>query len=227
MIALLVGATGLVGQELLVQLLADPRYTQVHTLGRRNPACVHAKLHAHTVDFANLRTAAIDIGLVDDVYIALGTTIKAAGSKAAFRAVDFDVVLAVALFVISQTDTYFVANKPQKRIGIVSAMGADVHSRLFYSQVKGEMEAAVAQLGYSSTVFVRPSLLSGNRVALSQSPRLGEQIGLAFMRPLQALIPDNYKAIEARQVAKALIYLLTHATSGVQVASSGQLRSIA
>ncbi len=226
MIALLAGATGLVGQELLTQLLADPRYNRVHCLGRRRPADVHAKLHAHIVDFSNLQPVAAELEVVDDVYVALGTTIKAAGSQAAFHAVDFDAVLAVARLGIARAAIDLTAKKPHQRIGVVSAIGADAHSRVFYSQVKGEMEAAVARLGYSSTVFARPSMLSGNRAALTQAPRLGEQIGLALMRPLQALMPDNYKAIEARQVAKALIHLLTHAGSGVRVALSGELQSI-
>ena len=88
------------------------------------------------------------------------------------------------------------------------------------------MEEAVAKLGYSSTVFARPSMLAGNREALSQTARPGEQIGLALMRPLNFLIPDNYKAIEARQVAKALIRLVTCAEPGVRVALSGELRAI-
>ena len=226
MIALLAGATGLVGQQLLTQLLADGRYEAVHCLGRRVPAVVHAKLHAHVVDFANLQASAASLPAADDVYIALGTTIKAAGSQAAFRSIDFDAVMAVALINSAQAATKIIANKPLKRIGVVSAMGADAQSRVFYNEIKGEMEEAVAKLGYSSTVFARPSMLAGNRESLSQTARPGEKIGLALMRPLNFLIPDNYKAIEARQVAKALIHLVTHAQSGVHVALSGELRAI-
>ena len=226
MIALLAGATGLVGQELLTQLLADERYDAVHCLGRRAPAVVHAKLHTHVVDFANLQASAHVLPAADDVYIALGTTIKAAGSEAAFRSIDFDAIMAVALINSAQEATKIIANIPASRIGIVSAMGADAQSRIFYNQIKGEMEEAVAKLGYSSTVFARPSMLSGNREALSQITRPGEQIGLALMRPLNFLIPDNYKSIEARQVAKALIHLVTHAQPGMHVALSGELRAI-
>ena len=216
----------MVGQQLLTQLLADGRYEAVHCLGRRVPAVVHAKLHAHVVDFANLQASAASLPAADDVYIALGTTIKAAGSQAAFRSIDFDAVMAVALINSAQAATKIIANKPLKRIGVVSAMGADAQSRVFYNEIKGEMEEAVAKLGYSSTVFARPSMLAGNRESLSQTARPGEKIGLALMRPLNFLIPDNYKAIEARQVAKALIHLVTHARPGVHVALSGELRAI-
>ena len=226
MIALLAGATGLVGQSLLNQLLADPRYTQVHCIGRRIPDVQHTKLHTHIVDFANLPMSSTGLPTADDVYIALGTTIKVAGSQAAFRAIDFDSVLAVAHMNNAQAATKSIASLISKRIGIVSAMGADAQSAVFYSRVKGEMEAAVAKLGYASTVFARPSMLAGNREALSQATRPGEQIGLALMRPFKWLIPTNYHVIEASQVAKALIHLVTHAAPGVQVALSGELQKI-
>ncbi len=226
MIALLAGATGLVGQELLSQLLADPRYEAVHCVGRRALAATHPKLHTHVVNLAHLQASAKSIPVAHDVYVALGTTIKAAGSQAAFRAIDFDAVLAVASVNIAQAATQSIANKPTLRIGVVSAMGADVQSRAFYNRVKGEMEEAVAKLGYNSAVFARPSMLAGNREALSQTARPGEKIGLALLRPLNFLIPDNYKSIEAHQVAKALIHLVTHAQPGVHVALSGELRTV-
>jgi len=103
---------------------------------------------------------------VDDVFIALGTTIKVAGSREAFRAVDFDAVVAVARAARAAGAT---------RLGVVSAMGADSRSPVFYNRVKGEMEDAVQGLGFETVVIARPSLLAGDRTALKQAPRPGEK----------------------------------------------------
>jgi uncharacterized protein YbjT (DUF2867 family) len=119
------------------------------------------KLQVHQVDFARLPA----LPAVDDVYVALGTTIKVAGSRAAFRQVDFDFVVDTARAARAAGAT---------RLAVVSAMGADARSRVFYNRVKGEMEAAIAQLGYESVVIARPSLLLGDRAALGQPARSGE-----------------------------------------------------
>jgi uncharacterized protein YbjT (DUF2867 family) len=222
------GATGLVGREILALLLADKTYAAVHSVGRRLSPLEHPKLTQHVVDFAALPA----LPVADDVFIALGTTIKVAGSQAAFKAVDFDAVVAVAQQIRAWAAIKSIANKNtnsssmQHRIGVVSAMGADATSSVFYNRVKGEMEAAVGALGYSSTVFARPSMLAGDRASLQQASRQGEQIGLTAMHALDALIPANYKAIEAQQVAKALVHGVQHAARGITIALSGQLRKV-
>jgi uncharacterized protein YbjT (DUF2867 family) len=215
--ALLVGATGLVGRELLKLLLADRRYAQVHCVGRRAPAVTHAKLTAHVFDLAGPGLAAqfATLPAIDDVYCALGTTIKVAGSQAAFKAVDLDAVLAVAKAAVQ-------ANQA-KRLGVVSAMGADAKSSVFYNRVKGEMEAAVAHLGFESVSIARPSMLAGDRDALMQASRPGEQIGLKLMSAVNFLIPANYKAINAAAVASALHRMVTEGREGVRIALSGEL----
>jgi uncharacterized protein YbjT (DUF2867 family) len=214
---LLVGATGLVGGELLKLLLADGRYAQVHCVGRRAPAVTHAKLTAHLVDFAEiaLSTQFAALPPVSDVYCALGTTIKVAGSQAAFQAIDLDAVVAVAKAAIQMNQA--------KRLGVVSAMGADAKSNVFYNRIKGEMEAAVAQLGFESVSIARPSMLAGDRDALMQASRPGEQIGLKLMSAVNFLIPANYKAIDAAEVARALHRMVTDGRAGVRIALSGEL----
>jgi uncharacterized protein YbjT (DUF2867 family) len=215
--ALLIGATGLVGGELLKLLLADPRYSRVHTAGRRAPAMTHVKLTAHVLDLADsVQLAALPP--VNDVYCTLGTTIKVAGSQAAFKAIDFDAVVAVAK--ASQV------NKAV-RIGVVSAMAADPKSSVFYNRIKGEMEAAVAKLGYESVSIARPSMLAGDRDSLKQTSRLGEQIGLKLMTAISFLIPANYKAIAAADVAKALHRMVTEGHAGVRIMMSGELSALA
>ena len=216
--ALLIGATGLVGTKLLKLLLADASYGEVHTVGRRAPSVTHTKLKAHVVDLANpLQVASLP--QLDDVYCALGTTIKVAGSQAAFKAIDLDAVVLVAK----------AARQVNKagHLGVVSAMGADPQSSVFYNRIKGEMEAAVAQLGFESVSIARPSMLSGDRESLNQASRLGEQIGLQLMTAVSFLIPANYKAIEAVDVARALHRMVTEGHPGVRIAMSGELTALA
>lgn len=140
--ALLAGATGLVGGELLKLLLADPRYASVHCIGRRAPAIQHPKLTFHRLNFADSKLAIQFAALpaIQDVYCALGTTIKVAGSQAAFKGVDLDAVVALAKAARQVNQAV--------RLGVVSAMAADAKSGVFYNRIKGEMEAAVTQLGF-------------------------------------------------------------------------------
>ena len=209
-VALLAGATGLVGRELLARLLADPGYASVLCVGRRAPPAPHARLKALVVDLAALP----ELPAVDDVYIALGTTIKVAGSQAAFRAIDLDAVLAVAAAGRAAGAT---------RAGVVSAMGANARSSVFYNRVKGEMELALAGLGYASLVFARPSLLAGDRDSLGQPGRSGEKLALLAMR-FGAWLPANYRAIDAGRVAGALHAAVRRGAPGVQVLLSGRMQ---
>lgn len=207
---IIAGATGLVGREILAGLLADPAVAAVHSLGRRKPAIQHPKLTAHVVDFAALPA----LPAADEVYLALGTTIKVAGSQAAFRAVDHDANLAVAKAALAAG---------AKRAGLVSAMGADVGSRVFYSRVKGELEEALAKLPFEGLVMARPSLLAGNRAELGQPVRRGEIIGEAIARLFGFLIPANYKPVAASAVASALLSAVPSAR-GKTVLLSGSMQ---
>ena len=210
-VALIAGATGLVGREILATILAGDTYAAVHSVGRRAPATAHPKLISHVLDFATLPS----LPAVDDVFIALGTTIKIAGSQPAFRAVDFDAVLAVATAARASGAS---------RLGVVSAMGATEKSLIFYNRVKGEMENAVSRLGFDSVVFARPSMLVGNRDSLGQTERSGEKLALIFMR-FEALIPANYRAIEAARVARALVNAVKTAEKGTRVLLSGDMQA--
>lgn len=207
---IIAGATGLVGRELLAGLLADPTVTAVHSLGRRAPALQHPKLTAHVVDFAALPA----LPRADEVYLALGTTIKDAGSQPAFRAVDFDANLAVAKAALAAGT---------KRVGLVSAMGADGNSRIFYSRVKGELEQALARMPFEGLVIARPSMLLGNRQALGQRVRPGEVWATRLQKVLGWLIPANYQPIEAAAVARALLRAVPSA-QGQTVLLSGAMQ---
>jgi uncharacterized protein YbjT (DUF2867 family) len=209
-ITLLAGATGLVGRELLVGLLADASVGAVHTLGRRVLPLDHPKLTQHIVDFKALPA----LPPVHEVYLAIGTTIKVAGSQEAFRAVDYDANLAVA-------KGAFAAGA--RRLGLVSAMGADARSSIFYSRVKGELENALASLGFEALVIARPSMLAGDRTALGQPERGGEKLALRVSKLLRPLIPDNYRSIAAGDVALALLREVPRA-HGLRVLRSGEMQ---
>lgn len=204
------GATGLVGREILQGLLSDPTVAVVHSLGRKPPAIAHPKLMVHVVDFACLPA----LPPADEVYLALGTTIKVAGSRAAFRAIDYDANLAVAKAAVAAG---------AKKIGLVSAMGADANSKVFYSRVKGELEDALTQLQLMGLVIARPSMLEGNRAALGQPTRRGEAWASAFGKLFGFLIPANYRPIEAAAVASALLSAVPSA-KGLQVLLSGVMQ---
>ena len=217
-VALIAGASGLVGKELLALLLEDVACREVHSLVRKPALKTHAKLRSHVVDFSKLGTASAEtlaLPQLDEVYICLGTTIKVAGSQEAFRAVDFDAFLAVARAGLARGAT---------KLGVVSAMGASSASRVFYSRVKGEMEDAVSKLGYRSVTIVRPSFLAGDREALNQNTRSAEKIALVAMNLFSPLIPSNYKAVQASDVAAALLRQVRMAVAGQTVLLSGQLQ---
>lgn len=206
--ALLAGASGLIGREIARQW---PGPGPLHRLVRRAGAAAGGP--EIVVDFAAL-PALPHAGVA---FCALGTTIAAAGSQAAFRAVDFDAVLAFG--------------RAAKAAGVrcfatVSALGADARSASFYGRVKGEAEAALAQLGFESLLIARPSLLTGDRAALGQPPRRGERIAIALTAPLAPLIPAAWRPVAAATVARALLHAAAEARPGVRVLDSAQLQRL-
>jgi len=211
----LAGASGLVGRSLLAQLLQQP--VDLHLLLRRPLTDLPAspRLHAQLVDFGRLPVDALPAPKA--VFIALGTTIKQAGSQAAFRAVDFDAVLAVARAARAAGAS---------RCAVVSALGADAASKVFYNRVKGEMEQALAALGFERLVIARPSLLLGDRAALGQARRAGEFWAERLSRPLLPLIPLRWRPIPAERVARALALALAQAGPALTVLESGHLHSL-
>jgi uncharacterized protein YbjT (DUF2867 family) len=202
--ALLAGATGLVGREVLNLLLADPVYSQVTVLTRRPLGMEHPKLQEVIVDFNKLPQYAA-VMQADDVYCCLGTTIKQAGSQAAFRLVDQ--VYPTQMAEIAQ-------QKGAKQFLIVTAMGASDKSLIFYNRVKGEVETALAQMPYDAVQILRPSLLIGQR----QQSRAGEGVAQTvfnLINPLMAGPLKKYRAISGKQVAKAMVAIAKSGTRGV------------
>ncbi|MFZ6679714.1 NAD(P)H-binding protein [Undibacterium sp. Tian12W] len=208
---IIAGASGMVGKEILAGLLADDSVAEVHSLGRKPPTVQHPKLSAYIVDFSSLRLPVLP--QADEVYLALGTTIKVAGSQEAFRAIDYDANLAVARAAQAAG---------VKKLGLVSAMGADASSKVFYNRVKGELENALEKMPFEGMVFARPSLLVGDREVLGQPERRGEKIGLVVSKLIGFLIPANYQPIEATAVARALLKAVPQA-QGKTVLLSGAM----
>jgi uncharacterized protein YbjT (DUF2867 family) len=207
--ALLVGASGLVGKQVLQQLLANDHYGKVTVLVRKPLAIKHARLSEQVIDFESL--AQQRLPKVDDAFCCLGTTIKVAGSKDAFRRVDYDYVLAFAASARQAGAAQFL---------LVSAMGANSKSGVFYSRVKGEIEAAISKLGYTSVSIFRPSMLTGDR----GEHRLGERLILAFSRPISALIPARYRPISDVAVATAMLDTALRVRAGNEMIESDRLQ---
>ncbi|RAP73355.1 NAD(P)H-binding protein [Paenibacillus montanisoli] len=194
--ALLVGATGLVGSALLRRLLQDSRCTAVTILIRRplrpstNGYGANLKLTVLTADFDRMDEALADVE-ADVVFCTLGTTIKKAKTQEAFRQVDLDYPVALGEWAERHGAEKFI---------IVSAMGANASSPIFYNRVKGEMEAQLSALGLRELHIVRPSLLLGKR----EEFRPGEQVAV-WLSPLMKLFMQGklraYRPVEADQVA--------------------------
>ena len=205
-VALLVGATGLVGQQCLRLLTQDPAVGTVRLLVRRPMAVDSPKVQVCVADFDRLEAHA-DWLAADWVFCALGTTIAKAGSRAAFRQVDFDYPLQVAQLAKAQGAQRFL---------LVSATGADARSKVFYSRVKGELEEAIADIGFESVTFARPSLLAGDR----DEVRIAERIGLKF----GWLMPERYRPVQASQVAQGLVNAAKSGRPGVHGLTNLELR---
>ena len=200
---LLAGASGLVGGHLLRLALADARITQVIAPVRRALSTTHPKLLAPVVDYDALPEDA-PWWQADAVVCALGTTMKAAGSQAAFRKVDHDYPLAVARCARAHGTPTYVLN---------SASGANAQSRFFYNRVKGELEQALAGMGFTSLTSARPGLIGGER----RESRPAERAALLALTALGPLLPRRWRICPAQTIARAMLDAALQARAGVHV----------
>jgi uncharacterized protein YbjT (DUF2867 family) len=213
--ALLAGATGLTGGHCLNLLLEDDAYQKVTVLVRRPLSRVHHKLEEHIVDFDNLSASAAVIQ-ADDVFCCLGTTIKKAGSKEAFRRVDLEYPEALAAIAAGNGSGQFL---------VISAPESNPGSPLFYGRVKGEMEQAVSRHAFKGLYIFRPSLLIGER----DESRLAEGLGIKLFTAFPFLLCGPLKRlrpIEAAVVASAMIVVAKAAPGGKRIFASDQLQAI-
>lgn len=215
------GASGLIGRALLQGLAADPQVETVHAVLRRAPAAgvlPEAKVRPFFADPATLgRPGVAALPPIDAAFCALGTTIKVAGSQAAFRAVDLEAVLAFARAARAAG---------AQRLGVVSALGADARSAVFYNRVKGEAEAALIDMGWPRLVIARPSLLLGDRATLGQPARPGERLAQVLTPAIGWLLPNRLRPIRAEVVARALERALAAPGDAVQILESDTLQTL-
>jgi uncharacterized protein YbjT (DUF2867 family) len=189
--AVLIGATGLVGSEILRQLVADARFASVVVLGRRSTGVAQEKVREHLVDFGTPSTFG-ELVRGDVLFSALGTTIRVAGSEAAQYEVDHGHQLRVAAAARRNGVPVYV---------LVSSAGATPRARLFYSRMKGELERDVEALTFERARILRPGLLDGER----REHRPGERWALRILRPLAPVLPASARPIHAAIVARAAI----------------------
>lgn len=206
--AWLAGGSGLVGGVLLRQLLNDPEFARVVSIGRRTLSVDHPKLAQVPWDFS----LAVPEGLPapDVAFSCLGTTMKKAGSRDAFRAVDYGAVVAFARAARARGARCLLH---------VSSLGADPRSRAFYLSVKGELERDVAQLGFPSVYALRPSMLDGHR----EESRPAERVGLAVMRTLGPIL-GKWRPTQVEAVARAMIAAAKAPAPGTHVIEAGGIR---
>ena len=202
--AILAGATGLVGGECLRLLLASPHYERVIVVSRRalDEAGPRGKLQQVIVEFDHLGEMRARLR-ADHVFCALGTTIRKAGSQAAFRQVDYEYPLRLAQFTLKNGARHF---------SLVSALGASRSSPFFYSRVKGETEQGLRQMGWPSLALLRPSVIAGPRAESRPLERVSEHL-LRFA-------PATWRPVAARDIAAAMIATALREPPGVTVIES-------
>ncbi|TCP54626.1 uncharacterized protein YbjT (DUF2867 family) [Tumebacillus sp. BK434] len=210
--ALLIGASGLVGGHVLTQLLSNDTYSNVTIFVRKPLPHSHAKLEQVVVDFDNLSAYSEHFN-VNDLFCCLGTTIKVAKTKEAFRKVDYTYPLELARLAKEHGVDKFL---------IITAMGSNAKSSIFYNQVKGQVENDIRALDLPSLHIFRPSLLLGERKEF----RLGEQFGAVVSIALKPLIPAKYKPIHGRTVAAAMIEVAQTGQSGANIYESDRIAAL-
>lgn len=207
--AILFGATGLVGSELLGMLENDSRYSKIKVFGRSKPKVINEKVELFLGDLRNPERLATNL-IGDDLFICLGTTIKVAGSKEEFRRIDLELPAKVAA--MTRANGVETAT-------VVSSLGANPKSNNFYLRTKGEMESQITSAGFEKVVIMRPSLLLGNRTEF----RLGEVISKYAMKVLGFMFVGKlkrYRAVQVNAVAAAMLHHANESFSGVRIVES-------
>ena len=214
MTATLVGATGLIGSYLLEELLNDSWFDTVRILIRRPIGITHPKLEKKIIDFNDSDSVLVALSNSDVVFCAIGSTMKKVKyDKEAYRKIDFDIPVNLARF-CKMTGC--------EKIILVSSAGANAKSINFYQRLKGKTDEAVKEAGPKTVHIMRPSLLLGERKEF----RFGENIGKAFMTSLSFLIPEKYKAIQGKDVAKVMVALAKKNEEGIFIHENSEIRDL-
>lgn len=206
--ALILGGSGLVGRHCVAQLLSEDRYRSIRAVGRRTLPIEDERLEQIVVDLDEMASVAESFA-VDHVFCCLGTTIRKAGSPEAFRRVDVEYPITAASLAVDAGASQFL---------VVSALGADPDSRIFYNRMKGEMEVGVRRLPLQAIWVLRPALLIGDR----DESRIGEQVAEVVLRPLSPLLVGpmrRYRPVSAHSVARAMVALAARDGTGGTIES--------
>lgn len=212
--ALILGATGLVGEACVKELLASFTYEKVIALTRKKHEIHNHKYENIVVDFDKAHDVVVK---ADDVYCAIGTTIAKAGSQTAFRKVDFEIPLAVAIA---------AKQSGAKKFILVSSLGADADSTVFYSRIKGELENALTELNFESLIIFRPSILLGDR----KERRYGEEVGKFVAEKFSFLFSGplrKYRGTPAGLLARVMVAQGLEKTEGKRIIENDEIFELA
>ena len=207
--AIVAGATGLIGRNLVQKLILSDQYRLIYLISRRESGLIHSKIKEVVTDFDLIKQLIIDHP-IDDAFCTLGTTMKQAGSRDQFKKVDYSYVLGFADLAKRNGATKFLS---------ISSMGADPKSPVFYNKVKGMTEESLKEMGFKNLVILRPSLLLGERTEF----RLAEKLSGYMMKVMNFLIPDNFKAIRGEKVAGYMVKMALTTTDAVSIIKSGEI----
>ena len=206
---IIAGASGLIGKELVQKLIKSDQYRLIYLLSRKKSGFASEKVRELVIDFEKIAQLKFDEP-IDDVFCTLGTTMKQAGSRDNFKKVDYEYVVALANLGKQYGASKFI---------VVSAMGANSKSAVFYNKIKGMTEDALKNIGFNQLIILRPSLLLGERV----EKRFAERLSGIFMKSFNFLIPDNYKAIQAEKVAGSMLKMALESKEKVLIVKSGEM----
>lgn len=213
--ALVLGATGLVGHHLVNELLKDLTYQKVRLLNRRPAGFTDPRIEEHVLDLTSLPESS-EWFVADDLFIAFGTTIKKAGSQENFQEIDLDIPLSVALRAQDAGINHCI---------LVSSVGADSSSALFYNRVKGQLEDGLKDAGFESVQIFRPSLLLGKR----QEFRLSERIAIILFRFFSNIKDDlfgRYSPMPVPMLATAMVNAARMGLDGHQIYHYREIRNL-
>ena len=207
--AIVAGATGLIGRELVQKLIGSDEYRVIYLISRRENGLRHPKIKEIITNFDLICQMNI-AETIDDAFCTLGTTMNKAGSREQFKKIDYQYVIDFANLTVRLGASKFL---------VISSVGADPKSPAFYNKVKGMTEDALKGMGFKHLVILRPSLLLGNRTEF----RLAEKLSGYVMKALNFMIPVNFKAIQGERVAEYMIKMALTPTEAVSVIKSGEI----
>ncbi len=213
--AIILGASGLTGQQLLAALIADERYDSIKLFSRKKTEIKASKVTEIVGDLLSLENFKEDF-IADEVFVCIGTTAKKTPDKTLYKNIDFGIPAVAAKLAKENHIPTFI---------VVSAMGANAKSSIFYNKTKGEMEQAVLSEKNPHTYILRPSIIGGNR----NENRPMEKIGITIFKLLQPLMLGKlkkYRIIEAENIAKAMLYLANKKPE-IQIIESDKIQKLA